>query len=120
MFFMQVLEPIGSAFRNGPMFNFFKDRRPGYMHAEHVDGMKIAGQTGLKWLDEQLAGKHFLCGDRFTLADIRMYCLYAFYTKADASQKAPAELTNFKAYIDRVASRPAAAAIKPKKKKSML
>ena len=75
----QALEPIGSAFRNGPMFNFFKDRRPGYIHAEHVDGMKIAGQAGLKWFDEQLAGKEYLCGSRFTIADIRFYCLYSFY-----------------------------------------
>jgi glutathione S-transferase len=80
----KVLEPIGSAFRNGPMAGFFKDRRPGYIHEEQAAGSKIAGATGLAWLDGILSdGRTFLCGDRFTLADIRMYCLYGEYHAFD-------------------------------------
>nr|WLE99329.1 glutathione S-transferase 2 [Alexandrium pacificum]WLE99332.1 glutathione S-transferase 2 [Alexandrium pacificum] len=114
----KVLEPIGCAFRNGPMAAFFKDRRPGYIHPEHAAGMRVAGATGLKWLDGMLAdGRQYLCGDRFTLADIRFYCLYSFYTKMDKVQKAPDSLSHFNAYMDRIKARPSASAIVPKKSK---
>ena len=116
----KILEPMGCAFRNGPMFGFFEKRRPGYMHKELAPPNAIAGQAGLAWLDSQLAdGRAFLCGERFTLADIRFYCLYSFFAKADKSQTAPESLKNFHAYILRCSARPSAAAIIPKKKSKL-
>ena len=32
----------------------------------------------LKWLNGQIAGKEYLCGKRFTLADILLYCWLDF------------------------------------------
>jgi len=109
----KVLEPIGQAFRNGPMFDFFKDRRQGYMHKELVEPMRATGRAGLLWLESQLAdGRQFLCGDRFTLADIRFYCLYMFYTKLDESQARDKVATpSVIAYLDRIHARPSAQAI---------
>merc|ERR1712216_560037 len=43
----KVLEPMGQAFRNGPMFDFFKDRRPGYMHKELVEPMGASFYVGI-------------------------------------------------------------------------
>ena len=40
-------------------------------------------QDGLVWLDNVLAGKQFLCGDRMTYGDIMLYC-YADYFKKRA------------------------------------
>ena len=62
-------------------------------------------------------GRTYLCGDgRFTLADIRLYVYYTFISKVDKRQRASPELTQFTAYIQRIAERPSALMIKPPKK----
>ena len=38
----------------------------------------MIAQERLQWLDKQLEGKEFICGDRFTLADIMLYCFLNF------------------------------------------
>ena len=38
----------------------------------------MIAQERLQWLDKQLDGKEFICGDRFTLADIMLYCFLNF------------------------------------------
>jgi glutathione S-transferase len=114
----KVLDGMMKAFASGPMFDFFKDRRPGYIHKTNVPGGLEAAKAGMKWLDGQLAdGRQFLCGDRFSLADIRFHCLYNFFSTADKQQKAPAELGNLNKYLDRVKTRASAVAIVPKKSK---
>jgi len=114
----KILMPIGLAFQSGPLFNFFKDRRPGYIHKEIVEPNRIAGKAGLTWLNDQLAdGRKFLCGDRFSLADIRFYVLYAFYSKMDKSQAEDPSLKHLAAYLQRIRARPSATAIIPKKSK---
>ena len=45
---------------------------------EAAEGLKRIAQDRLTWLDEQLAGKTYLCGDRLTLADVLLYCFLAF------------------------------------------
>ena len=42
------------------------------------DDLKAIAQERLKWLDEQLEGKQYVCGDRLTLADIHLYCFLNF------------------------------------------
>merc|ERR1712178_194188 len=114
----KVLEPMGCAFRNGPVFEFFKDRRAGYQHKELAEPMRIAGKTGVKWLESQLAdGRQYLCGDRLTLADIRFYCLYSFYVKMDKAQAPDKAAPSLAAYLDRIGGRRSAQAIVPKKAK---
>jgi glutathione S-transferase len=41
---------------------------------------KIAANR-LQWLNGQMTGKQYLCGDRFTLADILLYCWIDFGNK---------------------------------------
>ena len=38
------------------------------------------------FLDKHLEGKKFFCGDRCTLADIRIFCNYKFYNKMAAAK----------------------------------
>ena len=40
------------------------------------------------WLDEQMAGKSYFCGDRYTLADIIPYCFMAFRAPEGGRQPA--------------------------------
>jgi glutathione S-transferase len=57
----------------------------------------------LDWLDKQLAGKQYLMGDKFTVADTYMFAVLRWspIVGVDLS-KSP----NVKAYADRVAARP--------------
>ena len=55
------------------------------------------------WLDKQLAGKQYLMGDKFTVADAYMFTVLA---GRRASRSTSAEWPNVKAYVDRVAARP--------------
>ena len=63
----------------------------------------------IHWLDEQMAGKTWICGDRFTLADIMFYCFMAFRAPEGRSNL-PRGTTNLAAWYDRVNARPSATA----------
>ena len=54
----------------------FKDRL--HLIPEASDDLKAIAQERLTWLDSQLEGKDYICGDRFTLADIMLYCFLNF------------------------------------------
>jgi glutathione S-transferase len=61
------------------------------------------------WLDQQMAGRTYICGDRYTLADIVLYCFMAFRAPAGGSNL-PAEATNLRAWFERIRERPSASA----------
>ena len=84
----------------------------------NVVGCSVVGGlvAGMKWLDSDLSdGRHFLCGDRFSLADIRLYCVLAFYLKIDKNQSIPADCKNLQALMERIGSRASAKALIPSK-----
>jgi glutathione S-transferase len=55
------------------------------------------------WLDGQLAGKSYLMGDQFTVADAYMFTVLRWAPRVDIDL---ATWPNLKAYVDRVAARP--------------
>ena len=63
---------------------------------------------GVEWLDGLMEGKSFLCGDRFTFADIILYCALDF---AHGVELAPANIgSNIERWFNGVNARPTAAA----------
>ncbi|MEL6365586.1 MAG: glutathione S-transferase family protein [Pseudomonadota bacterium] len=75
---------------------------------EAAAGLKARAQDGMIWMDAQLEGRTWLCGDRFTVADV---CLYCYMDQLEtAGQIAPDNAANLKAWKQRVSDRPAAAA----------
>ena len=74
---------------------------------EAAEGLKRIAQDRLTWLDGQLAGKNYLCGDRLTLADILLYCFLSF--GAAVGQPLNPENKNVQAFFDRMADKPSAA-----------
>ncbi|MEL3889713.1 glutathione S-transferase family protein [Ferrovibrio sp. MS7] len=62
----------------------------------------------MAWLDEELAGKEYFVGDRYSIADITGQC--AFLLARACKQAIPAELQNLTAWYGRVTSRPTARA----------
>jgi glutathione S-transferase len=55
------------------------------------------------WLDKRLAGKQYLMGDKFTVADAYLFTILRWATRIEMDL---AKWPNLKAYVDRVAARP--------------
>jgi len=63
---LEVAMPAMQSFRN--THDFFKGRIP--QVPEYGAVSKAAAIKRLEWLDQELAGRDFIAGDRFTIADI--------------------------------------------------
>ena len=100
------VQPSVFGFRGAEGLGIFKDRMR--CLPEAAVGMKAVAQDGLAMIDAQLAGKQFVCGDRFTLADILLFCFVSF--GAQVGQPADPNLVNLGAWSDRIAARTAPAA----------
>jgi len=59
-------------------------------------------------LDNLIAGRDFIAGDKFTMADIILYCCMDF--AKDVGQPLDADLKNLSAWFARIESRPSATA----------
>ena len=73
---LQILEPLTNGFRYAEGYDLFKDRL--HLIPDAANDLKAIAQERLTWLDKQLEGKEFICGDRFSLADIMFYCFLNF------------------------------------------
>ena len=75
---LQIVEPLTNGFRFSEGHDFFKDRLR--LIPQAADDLKTLAQERITWLDEQIKDKEFICGDRFSLADIIFYCFLNFGT----------------------------------------
>lgn len=57
----------------------------------------------LDWIDKELAGKQYLVGDKFSVADAYMFAVLRWLPRVEMDAS---NWPNVKAYLDRVASRP--------------
>ena len=96
------LMPLHQSFFHGPLHDFFAARVPDRMVTTEVaEKYNGVAHVGFKFLDEQLEGKKFFCGDRCTLADIRLFCMYKFFNKcaADKGYTVAEECKNVNAWL---------------------
>lgn len=103
---LNICEPMANGFRFSEGLALFKDRI--VTVPEAAEGLKRIAQDRLSWLDGQLDGKTFLCGERLTLADVLLYCFLAF--GASVGQPLNPDNANVQAWFDRMAQRPSAGA----------
>ena len=73
-----------------------------------ADDLKTVAKEKLAWLDGLIAGREWIVGDRFTLADILLYAFLDF--GAGVGQPLNPDNKNIAAWQARVAARPSAAA----------
>ena len=73
---LQIIEPLTNGFRYSEGYELFKERL--HLIPQAADDLKAIAQERLEWLDGQLEGKQYICGDRLTLADIMLYCFMNF------------------------------------------
>lgn len=99
-----VVVPAVIGFRGAEGLPLFKDRL--LCVPDAADGAKAMARDGMEKLDAGLSGD-WLCGARFTLADILLYCITEF--GAQVGQPIPEGCTRLKAWSARVGARPSAA-----------
>ena len=103
---LNICEPLANGFRFGEGEPFFKNRIVTVPEASA--GLKKVAQDRVRWLDGQIAGKAYLCGARFTLADILLFCFLDF--GATVGQPLNPDNRNVAAWFARVKERPSAKA----------
>lgn len=103
---LNICEPMANGFRFSQGLGLFKKRI--VTVPEAADGLKKIAQDRLTWLDGQLAGKAFVCGKRFTLADVLLYCFLDFGNAV--GQPLNPDNKNVAAWFARVKERPSAKA----------
>ncbi len=99
---LNICEPLTNGYRFGEALKFFQKRIT--CAPEASPGLKLIAANRLQWLDGQIAGKPFVCGDRFTLADMMLYCWIDFGNQI--GQPLDPANTNIAAWFDRVGQRP--------------
>ena len=103
---LQIVEPLTNGFRFSEGYDFFKDRL--HLIPQAADDLKAITQERLIWLDEQISGKEYICGDRFSLADIMLYCFLNFGTTV--GQPLNEDNKNVVNLYNKIHSRPSASA----------
>jgi len=103
---LNVCEPLANGFRYGEGLALFKERIRCVPEASN--GLKQVAQDNLAKIDTHLSGKLYLCGPRFTMADILLYAFLDF--AQGVGQPLDAAKRNVKAWFDRVGARPSAEA----------
>lgn len=103
---LNILEPMINGFRYSDGIKMFQSR----MHCipQAADDLKQIAQEKLTWLDGQIAGRQFICGDRLSLADILLFGFLDFFAKA--GQPINQDNKNIVAWHARMKARPSAAA----------
>jgi glutathione S-transferase len=114
----KILGPMERARHAAHAVEFYRETRPGQVHASLRAPSLEQMRAGFAFLDARLAAEawEYLCetggsgagGSRFSLADNRFYCLYRFFSNVDEELRADSRLTHLHTYFDRVGGRPAA------------
>lgn len=103
---LNICEPLTAGFRFSQGLPLFKDRM--ITIPEAADGLKKIAQNRIKWLDGRIAGREFVCGSRFTLADIMLFAFLDFGRQV--GQPFEPDNTTIANWFARIKARPSAAA----------
>ncbi len=103
---LNICEPMANGFRFGEGLPLFQNRI--VTVPEAAAGLKKIAADRLKWLDGQMAGRTFVCGTRFSLADILLFCFVDF--GGQVGQPLDASNKNLTDWYARMKDRPSAKA----------
>ncbi len=103
---LNITENIYNGFRYAEGFDLFKNRMP--VFPEAAPSLKTLAQKRMEWLDGLIAGRDWIVPNRFTVADIILYCCLDF--SSGVGQPIPDSAKNLQGWYKRVAGRPSATA----------
>jgi len=98
-----VAENVFNGFRYAEGLPLFRDRI--HVIPAAADDLKAVAQEKLAWLDGLLDGRTWVCGDRYSLADILLFAVTEF--GAGVGQPMRDGLSWLPGWYERVAERPA-------------
>ena len=103
---LNIAEPMANGFRFAEGLALFQNR----VHCipQAADDLKAVAQERLTWLDGLIAGRTWIAGDRFTLADILLFSFLEF--GGQVGQPLNTGNKNVAAWFERTKARPSAAA----------
>jgi glutathione S-transferase len=101
-----ITENLYNGFRFAEGYELFKNRVP--CAPEAAPGLKMITQARLKWLDGLIAGREYIVPNRFSIADIILYCALDF--GGGVGQKLDPSIANVNAWFKRIDARPSATA----------
>src|SRR5215468_11733442 len=99
---LNICEPMANGFRFSQGLPLFQNRI--VTVPEAAEGLKKIAADRLKWLNGQMEGRDFLCGKRFSLADILLFCFVDF--GGQVGQPLDAANSNPSGWFARVKDRP--------------
>ena len=102
---LNIVEPMTTGFRGAEGLSLFKDRMRTFPQA--AEDLKLHAQERLAWLDGLMGDNDFICGDRFSLADVFLYAFLEF--GASVGQPIDPKLETVASWYTRIAARPAIA-----------
>jgi glutathione S-transferase len=105
---LNIIEGRSRAFRATAGRAFYIDKIK-LLSEPAAEELKALVEDRIVWLDRQIAGQTYICGERYTLADIMFFCFMHFGAPAGGSNL-PAGTPNLAAWYERIKARPAAAA----------
>ena len=103
---LAICENLANGFRYAEGQQLFESRMR--LIPQAADDLKTLTQEKVTWLDGLMEGKQFVCGDRFTLADVLLYGFLEF--GAQVGQPLNQDNKNIVAWYERVGARPSASA----------
>ncbi|MDP3460364.1 MAG: glutathione S-transferase family protein [Hyphomonas sp.] len=103
---LNIVEPLTNGFRYSEGLPLFESRFR--CLPEAAAGLKAKAQDGLAFLDAQLATRPFVAGEKFTLADVLLFCFLTF--GGAVGQPLNPELKNVGRWYAAAAARPSAKA----------
>lgn len=101
---LNITEFIHNAYHYSEGLERFKDRIPAVPEA--AEGLKMVAQDRLAWLDKMMWKGPYLCGTRFTTADIWLYVWLDF--AQENGQPFDKSLPHIGPWFEKVAARPSA------------
>ena len=101
---LNITENLYAGFRFAEGAEIFRSRM--HIIPQAAADLKAIVQERLAWLDGLIAGRNYIVPDRFTIADIILYCALDF--GGSAGQKFDPALGNIARWFERVNSRPSA------------
>jgi glutathione S-transferase len=102
-----IMEPMANGFRASEGRQLFESRMK-LVGPEGAKDLKDIARHKLMWLDGLMQGRTWICGDRYTLADILLLAFVEF--GASVGQPLPEEATWLHDWAKRAAARPSSAA----------
>jgi glutathione S-transferase len=103
---LNINEPMANGFRYSEGLSFFESR----IHClpEAANGLKQIARENLELVERSIGQREFICGARFSLADIVLFSTLRFFSKQ--GQPVDRKLVKLNGWLERVGARPSARA----------